>query len=64
MREEEEVLKPAMTYVIGQDLSLMSVDEIDETVKTLSDEIIRLQEDRKTKEAHISEAEALFSTKQ
>lgn len=64
MSEEEQVSSPVATYMIGQDLSLMSVDEIDETIKTLNDEIQRLKEDRKSKEAHISEAEALFSSKQ
>ncbi len=64
MHEEEQLSKPMATYVIGQDLSLLSVDEIDETIQALNDEIERLQEERNSKETHISEAEALFSRKQ
>ena len=63
MPEEEELSNPIAAYLIGQDLSLMSVDEIDETITALNDEIKRLTEERSSKETHISEAEALFARK-
>ncbi|MGI9352114.1 MAG: DUF1192 domain-containing protein [Rhizobiaceae bacterium] len=58
--EEDESPKKQPTYSIGQDLSLLAVEEIDETIDLLKQEIERLQTERGTKAKHLSAAEALF----
>ena len=59
--DDEDVIKPASSFVIGQDLSLLSVEELDENIELMKNEIERLQHARSEKAAHLSEAEALFS---
>ena len=61
--EDEETKKPAPTFAIGQDLSSMSVEELEETIELLKAEIVRLEDSKAAKASHLSDAEALFSRK-
>lgn len=47
-------------YQIGQDLSLLSIDEIDERIALLEQEIARLKEARGAKENSRAAASAFF----
>ncbi|MDJ0613591.1 MAG: DUF1192 domain-containing protein [Rhizobiaceae bacterium] len=57
--DEEEAKKP-LQFLIGQDLSDLSVEEINETIHELKQEITRLEEAANQKSSHLSAAEALF----
>lgn len=57
---EEERPKPKVAHEIGQNLALLSVDELDERIGLLRDEIERLQADRKNKQASMAAAAAFF----
>ncbi|WP_425417205.1 DUF1192 domain-containing protein [Oricola indica] len=58
MDEEEPKRKPA--YQLGQDISLMSVDELNETIDALGEEIARLKREVETKSDSRNAAEAFF----
>ncbi|GGH29728.1 hypothetical protein GCM10007036_39840 [Alsobacter metallidurans] len=51
-----------MQHAVGQDLSALSVDEIDERVSQLQAEIARLQDARKAKMASRDAASAFFKS--
>ena len=57
---EEEPPRKAKTHEIGQDLSLLSVGELNERIEVLKAEIERLEAELKAKGATKSAAEALF----
>jgi uncharacterized small protein (DUF1192 family) len=57
---DDEPLKPKRSHEIGQDLSLLSVAELDERIALLRREITRLEADREGKGATKLAAEALF----
>lgn len=57
---DEEPRKPASAHVVGQDISLMSVDELSERIALLTAEIARLEAERGKRGATKSAAEALF----
>ncbi len=53
--------RPMITgHQIGQDLSMLSVDELDERVATLEREIARLKEAKASKESSLAAASAFF----
>jgi uncharacterized small protein (DUF1192 family) len=58
--EDDDKPRKKITHEIGQDLSLLSVDELSERIAMLRDEITRLEEERAAKGATKSAAEALF----
>jgi len=58
--DDDDRPKKKVTHEIGQDLSLLSVDELSERIALLRDEIARLEEARAAKGATKSAAEALF----
>ena len=58
MDEEEPKRKPA--YQLGQDISLMSVDELNETIDALGEEIARLKREADAKSDSRNAAEAFF----
>ncbi|MCG6121237.1 MAG: DUF1192 domain-containing protein [Microvirga sp.] len=60
---EETPRKSASGHEIGQDLSTLSVAEIDERIAALQAEIERLRDARSRKEASKSAADAFFSAK-
>jgi len=47
-------------HEIGQDLSMLSIDELDERVEMLEREIARLKEVRAKKESSLAAASAIF----
>ena len=47
-------------HQIGQDLSLLSIDELDERVEALEHEIARLKEAKAGKESSLAAASAFF----
>ncbi len=57
--DDEEVKKPPV-HEIGQDLSLLSVDELHERIEMLKAEIIRLETEAGSKDASRSAAESFF----
>lgn len=60
MRDDDDRPRPRPSHTIGQDLSLLSVEEIDERISLLEDEITRLKTDRTKKQASKSAADAFF----
>ncbi len=56
----EETRKTLSGHEIGQDLSLLSIDELDERVEMLEREIARLKEARDKKENSRAAASAFF----
>ncbi len=57
---DEEPRKPASAHVVGQDISLMSVEELGQRIAMLKAEIERLEAERTQRGATKSAAEALF----
>jgi uncharacterized small protein (DUF1192 family) len=57
---DEEPRKPARNHEIGQDLSLLSVEELKERIDMLKAEIARLEEELSSKDATRAAADALF----
>lgn len=56
----DEKQRPRTSHEIGQDLSLLSVDELDERIAALQAEIARLEAARHAKEASRRAADAFF----
>ena len=57
---DDEPAKPGPTHQIGQDLSLLSVDELRERIGQLQAEIGRLESELAAKGSTRQAAEALF----
>ena len=57
---DEEPRKPPSAHVVGQDVSLISVDELGLRIAMLQAEIERLEEERAKRGETKSAAEALF----
>ncbi|MGO4171610.1 DUF1192 domain-containing protein [Bosea sp. TAF32] len=57
---EDDRPKPKSVHEIGQDLSMLSLAEIDERIAALKAEIERLAETRARKDATRSAADAFF----
>jgi uncharacterized small protein (DUF1192 family) len=57
---DEQVRPRAQSHELGQDLSTLSIEEIDERVSLLEAEIARLREARSKKEASRDAASAFF----
>ena len=60
---DDDAPKPIPQFEVGQKLDEMSVAEIDETIALLQGEIVRLEQARSTKAAHMDAAAALFGKK-
>ncbi|OAS20876.1 DUF1192 domain-containing protein [Methylobacterium platani] len=52
--------RPQASHQIGQDLSALSVSDLDERIEALRREIARLEEDRRRKQASQEAARAAF----
>ena len=61
---DDEPLKPKRVHEIGQDLSLLSVSELDERIAQLRQEIDRLEAELRAKGSTRLAAEALFRRQQ
>ena len=59
--EEQPRLAPT-SHEVGQDLSMLSIDEIDDRIAFLEREIARLKEARSRKEESRAAASAFFKT--
>lgn len=57
---DDEPVKPKRAHEIGQDLSLLSVEELNERIGQLRSEIARLEEELDSKGVTRLAAEALF----
>lgn len=57
---EDERPKPKTVHEIGQNLALLSVEELDERMVLLRHEIERIQADREKKLASMAAAAAFF----
>ena len=60
MFEDDASPRAKITHLIGQDLSLLSIEEIDERIAQLQAEITRLSEARSAKIKTQAAADALF----
>ncbi len=58
--DEDDKPKKKVVHEIGQDLTLLSVGELDARVQLLRDEIARLEADKKGKQASRSAADSVF----
>jgi uncharacterized small protein (DUF1192 family) len=58
--DDEDRPKKKIAHEIGQELTLLSVTELDQRVQLLKDEIARLEADKKNKQASRSTADAFF----
>ena len=58
--DEDDKPKKKITHEIGQDLSLLSVEELAQRVQLLHDEINRLEADMAQKRASRSAADQFF----
>ncbi|SEP35456.1 Uncharacterized small protein, DUF1192 family [Methylobacterium sp. ap11] len=58
--EAERATRPRNVHEIGQDLSALSVSDLDERIEALRWEIARLEEDRRRKQASQEAARAAF----
>ena len=57
---EDELPKKKLAHEIGQDLTLLSVKELDERIGLLREEIARLEADKGRKQASRSAADQFF----
>ena len=57
----DEPRKIMSAHEIGQDLSMLSIAEIDESVELLEREIARLKEARDKKESSLAAASGIFN---
>ncbi len=60
MFDDENAPKPKAVFVPGQDVSLMSIADLTDTIAALKDEIIRLEAAIKDKQGTRASAESLF----
>lgn len=60
---EDDKPKRKLAHELGQDLSLLSVGDLDERVELLRAEIMRLEADMVAKRAFKSAADSLFKIK-
>ena len=58
--DDEDRPKKKLVHEIGQDLTLLSVKELDERIALLRDEIARLEADKVKKQAQRSAADQFF----
>jgi len=57
---DEDAAAGPPKYTIGQDLSTLSVEELRRTIGVLRDEIVRLEQELRSKDSTKAAAEALF----
>ena len=60
--DEDDRPKKKITHEIGQELSLLSLEELRERIALLKDEIARLEANMTNKRASRSAAEGFFKT--
>lgn len=60
MMDEDVAPKKKMAHEIGQDLALLSVEELNERIAFLHEEIARLESERSRKQASRAQANEFF----
>ena len=60
--EDDDRPKKKLVHEIGQDLALLSIEELDERIAVLHDEIARLEAARAKKQASRSAADQFFKS--
>lgn len=60
MRDDETPLPAPTTHLLGQDLSRLSIEELDARIALLKSEIVRLEQAMSTKQASREAAEGVF----
>ncbi len=60
MFEDENAAKPKAIFMPGQDVSLMSIADLKETIASLKEEIMRLEAAITAKQGTRASAESLF----
>jgi uncharacterized small protein (DUF1192 family) len=60
--DEEDRPKKKIAHEIGQDLTLLSVAELDQRMQLLKEEIARIEADKKNKQASRSAADSVFKS--
>ena len=60
MDDDEERVKRQRDIVIGEDLSMLSVEELQDRIELLKQEIDRISADIQSKQSSLSAAEAFF----
>lgn len=60
MFDDDQPKKPKAAFIPGQDLSLMSIAELNETIAALKDEIARLEAAISAKQGTRASADSLF----
>ena len=60
LTDDEDGPKKKVVHEIGQDLTLLSVDELTARIQLLRDEIVRLEENAKGKQASRAAADQFF----
>ena len=58
--DEDDRPKKKISHEIGQELALLSVEELRERIALLKDEIVRLEAAMKSKQASLSAAQGFF----
>lgn len=61
MFKDENEPKKRVSFILGQNLDDLSVNELEETINKLREEISRLEISKTAKAKHLSDAAALFS---
>ena len=62
MFDDDEAPKPRLDLVIGEDLSSISVEELEERITTLEGEISRLRAEIVSKRSSMASAESFFKS--
>lgn len=57
---DDEPVRKTRLHEVGQDLSLLSVGDLDERIEVLKAEIARIEADKAAKSSTLSAAEAFF----
>jgi uncharacterized small protein (DUF1192 family) len=58
--DDDDRPKKKLAHEIGQDLALLSVEELTERIELLKDEVVRLEQARASKQASRSAADLFF----
>lgn len=59
---DEDLPRPKKVHELGQDLSMLSVEELKERIEALKAEISRLESSMNTKQASRSAADSVFKS--
>lgn len=58
--DEDDARKPNISHQVGEDLSTLSLQELDERIALLISEIDRLKQEKQTKQTSFAAADSVF----